>query len=573
MNDIQNITTERVDDIPLLIEEMKRMDLPTLIDQHFPAHGNWYGLSLGWISTIWLSSIVSQGDHRLSHLEPWVAKRSWTLKTVTGQEIDRLDFTDDRLEIVLRHLSDDERWAQFEGRVNQHSIRVYDLSPARVHVDSTTSSVYAGVSPEGLFQFGHSKDHRPDLPQVKVMQAVLDPLGMPLATDVVSGERADDPLYVPCIARVQQSLDRQGLLFVGDCKMAAFDTRAFIAQAGDYYLCPLPQVQLAEGELDQSLARVRSGDQALKSVWREREQGEPKLIAQGYEYQMPLRVEVDGKGHEWSERRLVVRSMRHAQAAEATLRGRVAKATAQVEALNCRGRGRKRFEDIETLRQTVHAIVQRHRVEDFLWLRYDQHTTTRPVRAYQERPASVKHERHATVEVRVDETALNSAVGRLGWRIYSTNQPGEQLSLEQAVLAYRSEYLVERSLGRLKGSALSLRPMYVQRDDHATGLIRLLSIALRVLTLLEYGVRRQLAAQGETLSGLYAGNPKRQTARPTAERLLEAFQEVTLTVIEGVGQVYRHLTSLSPLQERILELLGFSSRVYRRLCTVSHEPL
>jgi hypothetical protein len=46
-----------------------------------------------------------------------------------------------------------------------------------------------------------------------------------------------------------------------------------------------------------------------------------------------------------------------------------------------------------------------------------------------------------------------------------------------------------------------------------------------------------------------------------------------LTVVEAVGQIYRHLTVLSPLQERILELLGFSSRLYRRLCTVSHEPL
>ena len=103
--------------------------------------------------------------------------------------------------------------------------------------------------------------------------------------------------------------------------------------------------------------------------------------------------------------------------------------------------------------------------------------------------------------------------------------------------------------------------------------MRLLSIALRVLTLLEFVVRRQLAREGETLSGLYAANPKPQTARPTAERLLEALQEVTLTVIDEAGEVYRHLTALSPLQERILELLGFSSRVYRRLCTVSHEPL
>jgi len=96
---------------------------------------------------------------------------------------------------------------------------------------------------------------------------------------------------------------------------------------------------------------------------------------------------------------------------------------------------------------------------------------------------------------------------------------------------------------------------------------------LRVLTLLEFVVRRQLASEGASLSGLYAGNPKRETARPTAERLLEAFQEVTLTVIEGVQQVYRYLTALRPLQERILGLLGFSSRVYTRLCTVSHEPL
>jgi transposase len=573
MNDIQHIITERVDDIPLLLEQMQRMELPTLIDNHFPAHGNWYGLSLGWVSTIWLSSILSRGDHRLVHVEPWVTNRLFTLQTVTGQDVKRLDFTDDRLEIALRRLSDDARWAQFESSLNQHSVRVYNLSTERIHVDSTTASAYTSVSPDGLFQFGHSKDYRPDLPQVKVMQAVLDPLGMPLATDVVSGERADDPLYVPCIARVQQSLGRCGLLFVGDCKMAAHDTRAFIALAGDYYLCPLSQVQLGEGELDEALERVWSAEQALTSVFRKDERGEPKLIAQGYEREIPMSVEVEGKQREWTERRLVVRSLRHAQAAEAALRARVAKATRQVEALNRRGRGRKRFEDVETLRQAVNDIVQRHRVEEFVWLRYNHHTTTRPVRAYKDRPAYVQEEHQATVEVRVDEEALESAVRRLGWRVYSTNQPVEQLSLEHAVLAYRSEYLVERSLGRLKGRPLSLRPMYVQRDDHATGLIRLLSIALRVLTLVEFVVRRQLAAEEATLAGLYAGNAKRETARPTAERLLEAFQEVTLTVVEGVHRVYRYLTALSPLQERILELLGFSSRVYTRLCTVSHEPL
>src|SRR5204863_2872443 len=163
------------------------------------------------------------------HVERWVAKRLWPLGVTPGQAVRRVDCTDDRLEIVLRRLRDDTRWAACASTLNQYTVRVYDLSTARVHVDSTSASVYATVSEGGLFQFGHSKDDRPDLPQVKVMQAVLDPLGMPLATDVVSGEHADDPLYVPCIARVQASLGRRGLMYVGDCKMASRATRAFIA--------------------------------------------------------------------------------------------------------------------------------------------------------------------------------------------------------------------------------------------------------------------------------------------------------------------------------------------------------
>src|SRR5438552_9061123 len=83
------------------------MSLPSLLDDHFPTHGNWQGLSLGWVATIWLSSILSRGDHRLVHVEPWVGNRLWTLRATTGQAVERLDFTDDRLESVLHCLHDD----------------------------------------------------------------------------------------------------------------------------------------------------------------------------------------------------------------------------------------------------------------------------------------------------------------------------------------------------------------------------------------------------------------------------------------------------------------------------------
>src|SRR2546428_4771761 len=128
MHEIPIIITERVDAIPLLLEQMQRMGLPALLDHHFPTHGNWQGLSVGWVSTIWLSAILSRGDHRLVHVEPWVAKRLWTLGATTGPAVTRSDVTDDRLASVLRRLRDDMRWAAFAAALNQHTVRVYDLS-------------------------------------------------------------------------------------------------------------------------------------------------------------------------------------------------------------------------------------------------------------------------------------------------------------------------------------------------------------------------------------------------------------------------------------------------------------
>jgi transposase len=156
--------------------------------------------------------------------------------------------------------------------------------------------------------------------------------------------------------------------------------------------------------------------------------------------------------------------------------------------------------------------------------------------------------------------------------VYGTNQSIEQLSLEQAVLAYREEYLIERGFGRLKGKPLSLTPMYLQDDRRATGLIRLLTIGLRVLTLFEFVVRRRLTERNEELAGLYAGNPKRTTAQPTAESLLEAFQEINLNVATFGQQVQRYITPLSELQQKILALSDFPVNIYTRLATTSQNP-
>jgi len=577
MTEALTISHERVDDMPLLLAQLDRMRVAELLDRCFPTHGNWQGLSLGQVVSVWVTFILSEANHRLSHVEPWAATRQQSLSTSLGTAVEALDFSDDRLAAALDYLSEDGAWQEFERHLNQHTLRVYDLRPERVRLDATTAKYYGRLTAEGLFQFGHSKDHRPDLPQFKVNLSVLDPLGLPLTTTVVSGNSADDPLYVPEIKRVQASLGQSGLTYIGDAKMAALTTRAYLAASANYYLCPLPAAQVPAEELERLLAPVWEQRQALTPVWRPAARGapeaEPDLIAEGYEVRLEMEALLEGRRVQWQERRLVVRSVAWAQAQQHALATRLARAQADLAALTARRQGKKVYTEAAELRAAGEQILAKYQVRGLLQLHCQTHAQERPLRRYGVRPARVQVDRHVQLTASVDTEALAHAHRRLGWRVYGSNHPAAQLSLAQAVLAYREEYLVERGFGRLKGKPLSLTPLYLESDARVTGLLRVLLIALRVLCLLEFSVRRQLHAKGEKLADIYPGNPKRATARPTTDMMLRAFDGITLTLLEQAGQISVYLTPLSAVQQRILHLLGLSPEIYLRLAQHSSKPL
>jgi transposase len=558
------VTTERVDDIPVLLANTKRMGLSPLINEHFPPHGNWQGLPPGEMTCVWLAHLLSEADHRLNHVRGWAEKRLLTLSETVGQAITGLDFTDDRLGLLLDRFGEEAAWRAFETALSGRLIRVYDLAVERVRVDSTTVCGYWTVDADGLFQFGHSKDRRPDLPQLKVMLSALDPLGLPLASQVVAGNRSDDPLYIPAIRQIQHSLGRRGLLYVGDSKLLAGDTRAFIHAQGDFYLGPLSKTQLPEAILASYLAPVWQGQASLTSIYRTPAGGQTEQIAVGFEREERMQVIREGQVVQWTERRLVIRSLSQQQTREQALQKRLGKAQQAVEKLNELGKGKKCYTDVAEMRQKAEARLAQHQVRGLLELRFEAVSVVTSPKG--------KPKRVLQVRVRRDEAAIQDIARWFGWRVFATNQGPEGLSVEQAVLAYRDQYVVERSFGRLKGKPLSLRPMYLQDDRRATGLVRLLSLGLKVLTLLEYGVRQKLSRRGESLAGLYAGNPKRTTARPTAEALLAAFKDITLSVVTLNQQVLRHVTPLSKLQLQILALLDLPNDLYERLTGTTSTP-
>lgn len=571
---------ERVDRLPLVLTILMQMGIQAIIDVHYTPHGNHQGLSVGWLAVIFLAYILTKANHKMCPVQEWVEDHRYTLERLTGQNIRPTDFTDDRLGDVLRYLSTDELWWQTEQDLGRRMIRVYRLKTnGPVRLDATTGGVHHNESKHTIFKCGRNKQGGFEV-QFKLMLGTLDPLGLPLAGDVVAGSAADDPLYVPCYLRIRNTLGQEGLLYIGDCKMGAIETRATIVDGNDLYLMPLAMVGEVPALLDAQLDQVLAGEVELTDIYlpedlpRDPEEApDPELaIAEGFEVvrQQTCTLE-DGRVVKWKERLLIICSKVLAQVKQRALERRLDKAEAAILALTpAPGRGKHQRDDPVALQQAIEAILTRYKVAEFLDVELDRQVSTRQVRGYGGKPARTEEKVRYQVHVSRREQVIEQAKQRLGWRVYATNALEERLSLTAAVLAYRDQYIAERSFSRLKGPLLAMLPLYVQLDNHAKGLIHLLTIALRALVVIEFVVRRSLAEEPATLSGLYDGNPKRCTARPTAESLLKAFDDIILDIhFDQVGEIVEiYLTPLNDLQVRILELLDLSAEIYDCLTAI-----
>ncbi len=155
---------------------------------------------------------------------------------------------------------------------------------------------------------------------------------------------------------------------------------------------------------------------------------------------------------------------------------------------------------------------------------------------------------------------------RFGWKAFVTKAGQKGRSLEAAVLGYRDAYRVERVCNRLQ-SRVHIAPLFVKLNDQIEGLTYLLTLGVRVLTVMEFVLRRSLQNDHAKLPGLHPENKTKMTDTPTAERILKAFADVSLTIIQNAAgeDILRRLTPLSELQKDILQRLGLDAALYEQL--------
>lgn len=294
-------------------------------------------------------------------------------------------------------------------------------------------------------------------------------------------------------------------------------------------------------------------------------------IAKGYEFSRVCQDE-----HLcWQERVLVAYSPAHAERQRQDLEKRIEKAKKAIMALTPEvGPGKRQIREEDKLQAAVVAVLKKYDVVGLLschsvrQTRQTEKFVGRGRGGEHRQKEMIEQVRYQVTDVERQEEAIAARVATFGWRAYVTNAPVASLSFEEAILEYRNEYLVERGFGRLKGRHLALAPMFVKRDDQVVGLPRFLSLAVGILILVESTVRNQLKAEQTKIAGLYLDSSRKETDRPTAERILQAFSIITLTRITLPDRIIYHVTPLNQVQ--ILALLDFPSDLYSRLAnTVS----
>lgn len=575
---------ERIDDIPLIIAYLIKKKVDVYFNAHISNHGNQNSLSNGEVAIIWLAYILSEGDHRKAHIRDWVSSRQMTLSCCIGKQIDVNNFTDDRLTRIIRRCSVDDSWQAFESDLAKETVSLisvdlfledyFENTPQNkiqgvYKLDGTSISGFHEVDENGLMHFGYSKDHRPDLPQVKLMNCTEGVTGCPIVSVIDKGNINDDCMYEPVLKRMRNVFNTENYLYCGDAKISVQKVRESMVKNREFYLCPLQLSNIKiRRDFDEWVTNAIGGVSDILQIY----DGEEHLGC-GYEFQRNQKS-TDGS-ISWNERVLIIKSKSHFESEKKKYDKIVAKIVTNLSKIAskcCRTK-----EEAEAL------------LNDKLRIEMDKITTFRDMfevdieikeirKTYERTEIRSRGKRSGNYETKVYQGVIKTVslkqdiqelyLKKMGWRAYVTTVPEAALTFSGAYRYYRkTQYVIEQGFHMLKSKPIGVRPLYVWKEDQIKGLLRFMCLGVLILKLISLELMIALREKKEVLMGLTAGQPKRKTSKPTAVSIFGYFyrSNITLGYVQIDGQWHGSISKVPELCLKILILLGLNENIYSGL--------
>ncbi|HEU5418874.1 MAG TPA: IS1634 family transposase [Streptosporangiaceae bacterium] len=472
----------------------------------------------------------------LVHVQAWA--RDWAVGEALGAEPGLLN--DDRigraLDAIAPHLD------QIAGSAGVAAIQAFGIDVSRLHWDMTSVSVHGAYeqSQEGFAApgFGHPKDRRPDLKQVQAGIAVSGDGGIPVFHRAFDGGAGEVSQVIPVMKALQGMATQRRLLIIGDSKLVSYANLAAMDGDGVTFVAPASRTYVAAADL----AGLTLDAAAQVDYVARRDQGKPPgrrgtwhVIEDAMSLAGPRKSDPV-----LALRRIFVHSSAREQAAVTARAKKLDRAREDLQRLE-RGLGSRHYPDEAKVSARIAAITAGRRVGAFL--RAETGTD----------PGTGK----PTLTWAFDQQAIDAEAATDGWYALLTNLDPGEAGAAAVLLLYKGQEAVERRYSAFKGP-LAVAALFCKSNRRIAALVTVICLALLIFCLIERQVRHALAEQGKTtVEGLYAGRP----AIPTGRLILQAL--ATMKIIPGTGQDPPIIPQPTPLQLRLLDLLGTDPRRLR----------
>jgi transposase len=468
-------------------------------------------------------------------------------------ESEKAAINDDRVARALDALAS-ERGRNVFFRLALRAIKDFQLDTRRIHFDTTTvtfSGQYATSRGEPRITFGYNKDHRPDLKQLLFGLSVTADGAVPLLHHVWSGNRTDDSVHRRTTEDLRQLLGRDDFIYVADGKLSTVDNLHAIADYGGKFVSILPRTRREDARFRQRLRERPARWRTLLKVPNRRRHDEPPDVFAS----CPGPATTDD-----GFRLIWVRSSQKACLDAHARLDALRKAELEIRELALNRRGLK---TAPAIRHAVAAIRKRHHCEAFL--QYSLHryteTTTRYLRRGRPRPTDPVRTLHRPcwrLKLQRDADALRRESHTDG--VFPLVSNLRRHAKREILLIYKYQPYVEKRFSYLK-TELEIAPVFLKKPRRVAGLLHAYFIALAVVALIERQVRR--AMQRGKIDALPLLPEGRETASPTAARILEAFSDVCWYEFDRGEETVAFPIALSPLQSQLLELLDVPRTAYQ----------
>jgi len=556
----QTLTTHNIGALPLLNRILKRMKLEEFLQEYLPPEDGRTKISTARVLLVLVRNLLVSREP-LYGVGEWAARQAPDLLGLSPGQVAKLN--DDRCGRAVDKLFACDQPSLVLALV-AHTVRDFAVLLNELHNDGTSVSVYGAyqaaarerrergrVTP--AVTFGHSKDHRPDLKQLIYTLTVAADGAVPVHFSVGSGNLTDDQTHQDTWNLLVELVGRPDFLYVADSKLATVENMGHIARRGGRFLSVLPRTRSEDGQFRE---RVRHREVTWKVI-HEKHDDEGKLVDR-YSVCPKAQQTADGYRLVWYH------STRKAELDQAARFRQLERALSGLHDLQGRLTSpRTRYRDRAKVAGAVEKILSDCQVGSWILPQIEEKEEetfrqTRPGRPSPKTP--FRREVRKRFSLAWDIDYAHMAEERLTDGIFPLVTNDRELSELELLLAYKRQPQIEKRFAQLK-TDYEVAPVYLKEARRIQGLLCVYFLAQLVQALLERELRR--AMEREELDSLPLYPEGRPCRCPTTRKLIDLFEPVQRHTLTMQGQdPTTFVTELTPLQPRILKLLGIPANTY-----------